>query len=143
MRWHMDEPSIVDDPELSYSIMRPMVWSKEQESLAVLAVDAKCSVIDKTVIAVGSVGEVRIDSTTILRWALTRDRPPRGVLIAHNHPSGDPTPSERDIKATKMLAKSCRTVGIALYDHIVIGDGDFVSIKEWLEDQKEKEEDDE
>ncbi|MCL5011342.1 MAG: DNA repair protein RadC [Candidatus Marsarchaeota archaeon] len=52
-----------------------------------------------------------------------------GVIIAHNHPSGDPTPSLEDIKATTTLLKACSIVGIHLIDHVIIGDGYF-SFKE-------------
>jgi len=52
------------------------------------------------------------------------------VILIHNHPSGDPTPSGADIKVTCELADAGRLLGIPVYDHIIIGDGQYVSLKE-------------
>ncbi|WP_281512690.1 JAB domain-containing protein, partial [Mammaliicoccus vitulinus] len=52
------------------------------------------------------------------------------IVIAHNHPSGDPTPSLEDIKTTKRILYCCDLMGIDLLDHIIIGDGEFISIFE-------------
>lgn len=52
------------------------------------------------------------------------------LICAHNHPSGDPTPSPEDIKLTKRLLEAGEIVGIEVLDHVVIGDGKFVSLKE-------------
>ena len=52
------------------------------------------------------------------------------IIVAHNHPSGDPTPSAEDVTVTKRLIQAGEIVGIDLLDHIVLGDGDFVSLKE-------------
>ncbi|OPZ62797.1 MAG: hypothetical protein BWY85_01968 [Firmicutes bacterium ADurb.Bin506] len=52
------------------------------------------------------------------------------VIVAHNHPSGDPTPSPEDLAITKRLAKVGSLIGIELLDHIIIGDNVYVSLKE-------------
>jgi len=52
------------------------------------------------------------------------------LIVAHNHPSGDPTPSAEDVAVTKRLMQASEIMGIDLLDHIVIGDGVFVSLKE-------------
>ncbi len=52
------------------------------------------------------------------------------LIVAHNHPSGDPTPSPEDIATTRRLVEVGRLVGIELLDHIILGDGRFVSLKE-------------
>ena len=52
------------------------------------------------------------------------------IIVAHNHPSGDPTPSAEDVTVTKRLIQAGEIMGIDLLDHIVLGDGDFVSLKE-------------
>jgi len=52
------------------------------------------------------------------------------IIVAHNHPSGDPTPSGEDVAVTKRLISAGEIMGIDLLDHIVIGDGVFVSLKE-------------
>ena len=52
------------------------------------------------------------------------------IILIHNHPSGDPSPSRDDIEITKRIYEAGRILGIGLYDHIIIGDGVFVSLKE-------------
>ena len=52
------------------------------------------------------------------------------IIVAHNHPSGDPTPSQEDIQVTKRLNESGKMIGIDLLDHIIIGDRKFISLKE-------------
>lgn len=52
------------------------------------------------------------------------------LIVAHNHPSGDPTPSAEDVSVTKRLMQAGEIVGIEVLDHVVIGDGVFVSLKE-------------
>lgn len=53
-----------------------------------------------------------------------------GVVLAHNHPSGDPEPSEDDVAVTKRLVEAGRLLGIEVLDHIVVGDGRYVSLRE-------------
>lgn len=53
-----------------------------------------------------------------------------GIILAHNHPSGDPSPSEEDVKLTKRLAEAGEVMGIKVLDHVIIGDKKFVSLKE-------------
>ena len=52
------------------------------------------------------------------------------IIVAHNHPSGDPTPSREDIEITKKLAETGNIMGITLLDHVIIGDGRHFSLKE-------------
>jgi len=52
------------------------------------------------------------------------------IIVAHNHPSGDPTPSQEDIHVTRRLVESGKMIGIEVLDHLVIGNRKFVSLKE-------------
>jgi DNA repair protein RadC len=51
------------------------------------------------------------------------------LILVHNHPSGDPTPSEADISMTEQIEQACQTIGVALHDHVVIGRGAEVSFR--------------
>ena len=64
----------------------------------------------------------------IFRFAI--EQAANSVILVHNHPSGDPQPSQEDIRATKQLIEAGNTIGIKVLDHIIIGDGIFVSLKE-------------
>jgi DNA repair protein RadC len=52
------------------------------------------------------------------------------MILAHNHPSGDPQPSRQDLELTKRLVECGELMGISVLDHIIIGDGEFISLKE-------------
>ncbi|MCL6616179.1 MAG: hypothetical protein K6T39_03480, partial [Anoxybacillus ayderensis] len=64
----------------------------------------------------------------VFRAAIRRSS--ASILCAHNHPSGDPTPSPEDVQLTRRLAEAGELIGIELLDHLVIGDNRFISLKE-------------
>ena len=64
----------------------------------------------------------------IFRFAI--EQCANSIVLVHNHPSGDPQPSQEDIRATKQLIEAGNQIGIKVLDHIIIGDGIFVSLKE-------------
>ena len=64
----------------------------------------------------------------IFRFAIEESA--NSVVLVHNHPSGDPQPSQEDIRATKQLIEAGNQIGIKVLDHVIIGDGTFVSLKE-------------
>ena len=64
----------------------------------------------------------------IFRFAIEESA--NSIILVHNHPSGDPQPSQEDIRATKQLIEAGNQIGIKVLDHIIIGDGIFVSLKE-------------
>ena len=64
----------------------------------------------------------------IFRFAI--EQAANSIILCHNHPSGDPQPSQDDIRATKQLIEAGNQIGIKVLDHIIIGDGIFVSLKE-------------
>ena len=70
----------------------------------------------------------RLSPTRIFRFAIEESA--NSIVLVHNHPSGDPQPSQEDIRATKQLIEAGNQIGIKVLDHIVIGDGIFVSLKE-------------
>ena len=99
----------------------------KQEKLLVLFVDAKCNLIS-TKIYEGEVGSVFVPQNLVLREALLNNA--RGIILAHNHPSGDPTPSRADYESTVSLDNALKLLNLILFDHIVIGDNSFYSIVE-------------
>ncbi len=79
-------------------------------------------------VAIGTAGQVELDTRFLLGRAF--DVGAHGILLAHNHPSGSAEPSEADITMTRRLACLTRSVGIALLDHLIVGSGTIVSMKE-------------
>ena len=100
----------------------------EQEQLLVLYVDSKCNMIKDRVMSMGSINQSYVCNREILVDALKCGAV--SIILIHNHPSGDPTPSSADISSTKKLSKACELIGLNLLDHIVIGDRCYTSFIE-------------
>lgn len=100
----------------------------QQEHLKLVLLDTKNNIISDADISIGSVNCSIVDPREILIRAL-KSRAVH-IILLHNHPSGNPTPSREDILVTKRINDACRLVGIDLLDHIIIGDGEYISMKE-------------
>ncbi len=92
---------------------------KSQEHFIALYLDSKCQLISKKLIYIGTQNKILFNTTDILKEAIRLSSV--GIIIAHNHPSGDPTPSKEDIKNTLMINDACKIMQIELLDHIIIG----------------------
>jgi DNA repair protein RadC len=98
-----------------------------REELRALFLDRKNRLIADEVLGTGSVDHVPLYPREVLRRALALDA--TALILVHNHPSGDPTPSETDIAMTHRLRDSADLFGITLHDHLVIGHGRHVSFR--------------
>lgn len=99
----------------------------QQEHLILVLLDSKCCLIKDVVLTVGTVNSSLIDKRDIFIRALKSGAVQ--IMLIHNHPSGDPTPSKADIKVTKEIYEAGKILGVNLTDHIVIGDNTYVSLK--------------
>jgi DNA repair protein RadC len=99
-----------------------------EESLVAVYVDRRMRPIGARVLTKGSSGYTVVDPRQVYRVALQLDA--HGVLLAHNHPSGDATPSPQDLEVTKRVSAAGRQLGIELVDHVVIVPGAHVSLRE-------------
>jgi DNA repair protein RadC len=111
-------------------IAAALIGKGEVEKLAVFAIDRRNRVVAKEVVSVGNNHCTIVDPAVILRWALTQEQPASVIAIAHNHPSGDVTPSDEDRQVTHRLVDACRIVGIRLIDHVVVSGLDWRSLAE-------------
>lgn len=101
---------------------------EETESLVCMMLDTKNGLISEEMLSKGTVNYAVV-STRELFVAALRCRAV-SIILLHNHPSGDPTPSEEDIRLTHRVYRAGQLVGITLLDHIIIGDNCFVSFNE-------------
>lgn len=99
-----------------------------REQVMLLMLDSKNKLIKDTVISSGSVNLSIVPVREILIQALKEDAV--NMILVHNHPSGDPSPSPEDIRVTKRLKEAGDLIGITLMDHIIIGDNKYISLKE-------------
>jgi len=104
----------------------PYFFGREQETVFMLCLDAKCKVICCKMVGEGSVNSANIPIRRVVEMALAANA--TTVILAHNHPSGLAIPSADDILTTQRIAAALKTVEIVLADHIVVGKDDYVSI---------------
>ena len=101
---------------------------RAQEEMVVLSLTAKHAIIRHDVAAVGSVSSADPTVADIVRPAIRCGA--EAIIVAHNHPSGDPTPSPEDVAFTRRLREAGTLLGIDVVDHLVVGAGEVVSLRE-------------
>lgn len=104
----------------------PHFYGRENETVFLLCLDAKCKVLACKMVGEGSVNSANIPIRRVVEMALNSNA--TTVVLAHNHPSGLALPSDDDIQTTLRVAKAMAAVEITLADHIVVADNDFVSL---------------
>lgn len=106
--------------------LKPYFQSRKNETVYLLCLDSKCKVLGCVEVGEGSINAASISTRRIVEIALNYGA--SSVVLAHNHPSGIALPSAEDILTTKQIAMGLAAVDIALTDHIVVADDDFVSL---------------
>ena len=113
-------------PEDASNLFMEEMRYLRQESFRCAALNIKNEVISIEQISVGSVNAVHASPRDVFEAAIRKGA--AAVIIAHNHPSGDPSPSEEDKNLTRRLCESGKILGIQVLDHIIIGDGVYTSM---------------
>lgn len=106
----------------------------KQEEFWLITLDAKNHVINRHQITVGTLRNTLVHPREVFRPAIADAA--NCIVVVHNHPSGDPTPSDQDISVTERLEQVAEVVGIPLIDHIVVGGNRAISIQEWRSDNR-------
>ncbi|GGB28205.1 DNA repair protein RadC [Virgibacillus dakarensis] len=123
-----DDRYIIRSPEDGADYIMEEMRGLSQEHFVVLFLNTKNQIVHRQTIFVGSLNASIVHPREIYREAVKRSA--ASIICAHNHPSGDPSPSQEDIHVTRRLVESGKMIGIELLDHLVIGDRKFVSLKE-------------
>lgn len=118
----------IGGPRDVYRRLGPVLRDRRQEEFWVLYLDTQNRVVCERCLTVGILNSSLIHPREVFAPALARSA--ASVILAHNHPSGDPEPSPDDLQVTSQLVESGRLLGIPVRDHIVLGDGRFVSLLE-------------
>ncbi len=122
-----DRPAI-SCPQDVYNLLGPEMSALAQEQLRVLLLNTRNQVMAQRIVYQGNVNSSIVRPAEVLRAAVIESAP--SIIIAHNHPSGDPTPSPEDVSITRDLVQGGKLLGIDLLDHMVIGGDRWVSLKE-------------
>ncbi|MEL7351694.1 MAG: DNA repair protein RadC [Cyanobacteria bacterium J06560_5] len=120
--------TVVDDPSVAAAFLGHELMWQDQERFAVLLLDVKHRIIGSKVISIGTATETLAHPRDIFREAIKRGA--TRVIVAHNHPSGSLDPSGEDMSLTRQLLKGAHILGIPLLDHLILGNGDWASIRQ-------------
>lgn len=112
----------------AYLFLAPVMDDLPQEQLHSLHLDTKRRLISCAVVYQGTVNETLIRIAEVFRPALFANAV--SIILAHNHPSGDPQPSIHDIRVTRELVRAGKLLGLPVLDHLILGNGRFVSLRE-------------
>lgn len=124
----MAECKAIRSPEDVFAVMTAEYENAVVETAQMLALDTKNKIIGVFEISTGSLNASIIHPRDVFQRAILSNA--ASVILVHNHPSGDPTPSPEDMELTRRLVDAGKMMDIAVLDHVVIGDGAFMSLKE-------------
>nr|WP_304626070.1 DNA repair protein RadC [Sporosarcina sp. BP05] len=127
-RKHSEGRYTIRSPEDAAAYLMTDMASLKQEHFVVLFLNVKNEVLHKQTIFIGSLNSSIVHPREIFREAVKRSA--ASIVVSHNHPSGNPSPSPEDIEVTKRLIEAGSIMGIEVLDHVIIGDHQFLSLKE-------------
>lgn len=122
------ERAVVRSPQDVANLLMPEMAFLEQEELRVVLLNTRNQVVSVGEVYRGSVNSAQVRVGEVLREAVRQNCP--AMIVVHNHPSGDPTPSSDDVAVTRQIVEAGRLLDIDVLDHIVIGHQRFVSLRE-------------
>ncbi len=128
VRAGLGERPAIHAPEDVVALLGPRMGGLCQEQFRVLLLDSKHRVERDVLVAMGGLNAAVVHPREVLRPAILSAA--AAMVMAHNHPSGDPEPSEEDLRLTTRFAEACRLMGIELLDHVILGAAAHVSLRE-------------
>lgn len=121
------EHPALESVEAAAALLRPYFAGKQKEHVVALLLDARRRLIRLSPVAVGSLSASLVHPRELFKEAIAASA--AAVIVAHNHPSGDPQPSEHDVELTQRLVEAGRLLGIEVLDHLIVGRDGVVSLR--------------
>ena len=106
-------------PDRAVDVMRKELSQYDREVLCVVNLNSRLKPINFNIVSVGTINQSLADISNIFKSCLLSNA--SGLLLMHNHPSGDPTPSQEDIALTKRVIAAGKLMGVSCLDHVIIG----------------------
>lgn len=122
------EKTVIDDPAIAAAILSTDLMWQAQERFAIVLLDVKHRLLGTRVITIGTATETLAHPRDIFREVIRQGAV--RAIVAHNHPSGSTEPSPEDIALTRQLLSGGQILGLPLLDHLILGDGDFASLRQ-------------
>jgi len=123
----VERASITSPADAAYLVMYDM-GALPEEHMRVILLNARSHVIEIVPLYKGSVNSAQVRVAEVFKAAIARQA--TAIIVVHNHPSGDPTPSPDDVTVTRAIVQAGKMLDISVLDHVVIGQGKWVSLKE-------------
>ena len=120
--------SVLFNIDVLIDYCRAAIAYAEVEELHIIYLDAGLKVVGTDLLQKGTLTSVSIAPREVVRQALEKKAP--SIILVHNHPSDNLTPSEKDLRLTEKIAQACDLMGIKLQEHIIIGKSDYYSFRE-------------
>jgi len=124
----IDQRPSINSPADAYNLIRYQMDYLDHEELWVLLLNTRNRVIKQKMILSGSLNSAQVRVGEVFKSAIVESA--FAIIVVHNHPSGDPTPSPDDVAITRAMVEAGKLLDIQVLDHLVIGQGRFVSLKE-------------
>ncbi len=123
-----EERPAIHSPRDAYDYLYPFIANAPREEFWIVVLDTRNRVKQMVKLYSGTVNQSNVRIAEVFRQAIIETSP--AIIIAHNHPSGDPSPSPDDVSLTRAIVEAGRLLDISVLDHLVIGSGCFASMKE-------------
>ena len=118
----------ISRPREVYDAVMPYYKGADREILSVLCLDSQNQPNSFNVASIGALNTTRTRPAEILKAAILSNA--LGLILIHNHPSGELDPSPEDLEFTRAVQRACELVGVDLYDHVIVTDDGFTSLRE-------------
>jgi DNA repair protein RadC len=118
----------IEGPSSAVELLRPLVRDQDREAFYGVYLDTRNQVLAVEMISLGSLNASIVHPREVFKPALRLSA--ASLLVVHNHPSGDPDPSEDDLAITRRLQEAGEVLGIPLLDHVILGKAAYFSLKE-------------
>ncbi len=126
-RMEVNDRQKVYSPGDAAQYLMPQMAHLDREEIVVLLLNTRGEIVRSEIIYRGTVSEIQVRVAEVLKPAVANNIP--SIIMAHNHPSGDPEPSPQDIALSRQLVKGGELLGVNVLDHIIIGHNKWVSLK--------------
>ena len=123
-----EKRTVIDDPGLAVEALSQDLMWRSQECFALVLLDVKHRLLGTQVVTIGTATETLAHPREVFRAAIHRGA--TRIIVAHNHPSGAVEPSPEDIALTKQLLQAALVVGIPVLDHLILGGGQYCSLRQ-------------
>jgi DNA repair protein radc len=123
----VDDRAVIRHPEDVVGLVMEEMRNLDREQFRALLLNTKHQLIGREIISIGTLNSSMVHPRELFKSAIKRSA--AAMILVHNHPSGDPAPSQEDIGITKRMQEAGSIIGIEILDHLIVGDNRFVSFK--------------